>query len=144
MFDTRWLALVIALTLGGCNSEWMHVREQNERANTVYPPNYKAEIVAFMRTYLNDPRQIREAFVSTPALRSIEGRSRYSVCLRYNPKNADGRYGGSRDNLVLFRDGRFDRLIDSRIDVGAGPDPAREQCKDAPYQRFPELEALTR
>ena len=140
----RRLALVLILTLGGCSSEWMYNRERGERANTVYPPNSKAEIVAFMRTYLNDPRNVRDAFVSEPALRSIEGMSRYSVCLRYNAKNADGRYAGSRDSLVLFRDGRFDRFIDSRIGRGEGSDIAREQCKDAAYQRFPELETLSR
>lgn len=134
----------MTLLVGGCSSEWRYNREVAERAATTYPPNYRAEIVSFMRTYLNDPTQIRDAYISEPTLRSVEGRRHYSVCLRYNPKGADGRYAGSRDNLVLFRDGRFDRLIDRRTDIGAGPDTARELCKDAAYQRFPELENLSR
>lgn len=144
MTGLRRLALVLVLTLGGCSSEWKYNREQTDRANTTYPRSHRADILAFMRTYLNDPTNVRDAYVSEPALRSIEGRSRYSVCLRYNPKNIDGQYAGARDNLVLFRDGRFDSLIDRRIDVGSGPDVAREQCKDAAYQRFPELEKLAR
>ncbi len=138
------LVLALVFTLGGCNSEWLHNRERGERANTTYPPQYRSEIVAFMRTYLNDPTKVRDAYISAPTLRNVDSASRYSVCLRYNARNSDGRYVGSRDNLVLFRDGRFDRLIDSRLDRGGGPDVARELCKDAPYQRFPELEALTR
>ena len=140
----RLLGVALALALGACNSAWMHEQERSERAATTYPPNYKAEITAYMRTYLNDPTKVRDAFVSEPALRHVDGRSRYSVCVRYNAKNADGRYVGSRDSLVTFRDGRFDHLIDSRLDRNVGPDPAREQCKDAAYQRFPELEQISR
>jgi hypothetical protein len=129
---------------GGCSSDWIRARDRDERANTTYPPNYKTEILAYLRTYLNDPRDVRDAFISEPALRSIAGVSRYAACVRYNAKRSDGRYGGARDNLVLFRDGRFDQLIDSRIDRGGGPDPARDYCKDVTYQRFPELERLSR
>jgi len=35
----------------------------------VYPDNYKADILAFLRTYLNDPAQIRSAAISEPALK---------------------------------------------------------------------------
>jgi len=140
----RPLLIALALALGGCSSQWMYDQERGERAATTYPPNYKAEILAYMRTYLNDPTNVRDAFVSEPALRHIDGRSRYSVCVRYSARNAGGRYAGSRDNLVTFRDGRFDHLIDSRLDRNVGPDPAREQCKDAAYQRFPELEQISR
>src|SRR5262245_4507407 len=101
MMDQRWLPVVLAIGLGGCNSQWNYERERAERANTTFPPNYRAEILSYMRTYLNDPSGVRDAFVSEPALRFVDGANRYSVCLRYNPKRTDGRYGGSRDNLVL-------------------------------------------
>ncbi len=140
----RPLLLVLLAALAGCSAEWKHDRERVERANTTVPLNHRADILAYMRTYLNDPTNVRDAFISEPALRNFSGANRYTVCLRYNAKNADGRYAGSRENLVLFRDGRFDRLIDSRLDRGGGPDPAREQCKDAAYQRFPELERISR
>ena len=60
---------------------------------------------------------------------ALEGADRYAVCLRYTPRNAS-----SKDSLVLFRDGRLDRIIDA----------ARETCKDAAYQPFPELQRLSR
>jgi len=132
--NLRWLALVGALALAGCNSDWMHARERNEQANTTPPTNYKADIVAFMHTYLNDPTGVRDAFVSAPELRTLDNASRYVVCLRYNARSSSGKYAGGKDSLVLFRDGRLDRIVDN----------AREQCKDASYQPFRELERMSR
>ena len=126
----RWLAMAVSFALAGCNAEWLNARDRAVQANTQPPgPSYKADIVAFMRTYLNDPTGVRDAFISEPALRSLEGAERYAVCLRYTPRNAS-----SKDSIVLFRDGRLDRVIDA----------ARETCKDAAYQPFPELQRLSR
>jgi hypothetical protein len=125
-----WLPLALSLALAGCNSDWLNARDRAVQANTKPPgPSYKADIVAFMRTYLNDPTGVRDAFISEPALRMIESADRYAVCLRYTARNAS-----SKDSLVLFRDGRLDRVIDA----------ARETCKDAAYLPFPELQRLLR
>src|SRR5215212_6359474 len=111
----RFAALAFSLALAGCNSEWLGARDRAITANTTPPgPSYKADIVAFMRTYLNDPTGVRDAFISAPALRTLEGAELYAVCLRYTPRNAS-----SKDSVVLFRDGRLDRMIDT----------ARESCK---------------
>jgi hypothetical protein len=72
--------------------------------------------------------------VSEPALKTFDNVSRYVVCVRYNARRTDGGYAGPKDSLVLFRDGRLDRIIDN----------GREACRDAAYQPFPELERLTR
>jgi hypothetical protein len=113
----------------------MRDRDRLVQANTTPPgPTYKADIVAFMQTYLNDPRGVRDAFVSEPALRTLESVERYAVCLRYTARKSNGQYAASKDSLVLFRDGRLDRIVDN----------AREQCKDAAYQPFYELERLSR
>ena len=130
----RWHPLIAALALGACSSEFMAARESEEAALTTVPQNYRADILAFMRTYLNDPTQVRSAFVSEPVLRTLDGVSRYIVCLRYNAKKSGGQYAGSRDSLVLFRSGRLDRIVDN----------ARELCRDATMQPFPELERLSR
>ena len=132
--DARLLAMVLALGLAGCNAEWLRSRERADQANTTPPISYRSDIIAFMRTYLNDPTGIRNAAVSEPALRDFDSASRYAVCVRYNARKSTGQYAGPRESLVLFRDGRLDRIVDS----------ARETCKDAAYQPFPELERLTR
>ena len=131
----RRLALGLSIALAGCSSEWTTARDLAKAANTKPPgANYKADIVAFMRTYLNDPAGVRGAFMSEPALRSFDSAERYTVCLRYTARNSAGQYVASKDSLVLFREGRLDRVVDA----------AREVCKDAAYQPFPELELLSR
>jgi hypothetical protein len=132
--DLRWLLVLAALVLAGCSSDWMRERDRSEQANTTPPVNHKSDIIAFMHTYLNDPVGVRDAFMSEPALRTVDSASRYVVCLRYNARKSDRRYAGSKDSLVLFRDGRLDRIIDN----------ARERCRDAAYQPFPELERMQR
>jgi len=129
------LALIFALA--GCSDEWMQQRDRLRQANTTPPVSYRADILAFMRTYLNDPTGVRDALVSEPALRSFENADRYTVCLRYNSRKSNGQYAGSKDTLVLFRDGRLDRVVDN-------PRELRDTCKDAAYQPFPELQRLQR
>ncbi len=100
----------------------------------VYPSSYRSEIIAYLRTYLNDPTGIREAAIGEPALRQLPGVQRYAVCLRFNAKDSTGKYQGSRDRLVVFLSGRLDTMT-----------PARgEQCAGAVWQPFPELEKLQR
>src|SRR5687768_9757285 len=119
-----WLLAALALLLVGCSAyqtDLQYARTRNEQANKTVPMNYRADIVSFMRTYLNDPTRVRGAFLSEPALRTFDYSDRYVTCLRYNARKSDGQYAGSKDSLVLFRDGRLDRVVDN----------AREQCKDA-------------
>ena len=132
----RVAALAFSLALTGCNSDWIGARDRAITANTTPPgPSYKAEVVAFMRTYLNDPTGVKDAFISEPALRSLESVDRYSLCLRYTARKGPGQpYAASKDSLVLFREGRLDRIVDA----------AKEACKDAAYQPFRELEQLKR
>ncbi len=132
----RVAALAFSLALTGCNSEWIGARDRAITANTTPPgPSSKAEVVAFMRTYLNDPTGVKDAFISEPALRPLESVDRYSLCLRYTARKGPGQpYAASKDSLVLFREGRLDRIIDT----------AKEACKDAAYQPFRELEQLKR
>lgn len=129
-----WLVAALSLGLAGCNTDYNYARDRAVQANTAVPVSYRADILAFMRTYLNDPRGVRDASISEPALRTLESVDRYTVCLRYTARKPDGQYAASKDSLVLFRDGRLDRIVDN----------AREICKDAAYQPFRELEQLSR
>ncbi len=130
------LGLCAAATVAGCLTD--HAREGGEARGAVLPENYKAEIIAFMRTYLNDPTNVRDAFIAEPVMKPVGGRSQYAVCVRYNAKNAEGRYAGSRDGLAVFERGRFDRMVDQF------PKGTPHPCADADYKHFPELEALKR
>ncbi len=142
----RNLALVLALLVCACSSAYEAQRDaaaRNEAANKVHPDNYKADILSLMRTYLNDPNQIRGAGISDPMFKVIDGTSRYVVCVRYNAKKSGGQYAGSKDNLVTFREGRLDRILDPTRDPRDARE-IREQCKDVAMKPFAELERLSR
>ncbi len=98
------------------------------------PANYKAEILAYLRTYLNNPAGVREAYITEPSLLTVGGTQRYVSCLRFNAKNSVGKYEGSKERVVAFLSGRFDTLALAR----------GEQCKNANWQPFLELEKLQR
>ena len=102
-------------------------------ASTSFPDNYRAEILAYQRSYLNDPTGIRSAAISQPALRSVGNLERYVVCVRFNAKGPAGAYTGVREHLAIFLAGKLDQM-----------GVTREQCKDATYEPFPELERLKR
>ena len=139
----RSLTLILALVLGGCAGiEAMRQAERSDAESNIFPANYKSDITALMRTYLNDPTNVRGAFVTEPAIRPIGGGlNRYSSCLRYNAKKVGGQYAGSKDNLVIFSHGKLERLVDRDQRT---PESIREQCKDSAFVPFPELERLTR
>ena len=135
----RFLLLLALLTVGGCSSDLgpsqSELRAQWEAQN-VFPQTYKQDLLAFLRTYLNDPSHIRAASVSQPQLKTVGAGQRYVACVRYNARNSDGKYAGSTDGAAVYVSGKLDRFLDGK--------PAQPYCKDAAYASFPELEHLTR
>jgi hypothetical protein len=149
----RGLALFLAVALSACASDDGRTPEGKAAAwesGNVYPANYRGEIIAYLRTYLNDPTGIREAQVSEPTLRSAGFGNRYMVCVRFNAKRAGGSYSGAREHVAVFLGGKLDRMIDLRGGEPARGEQARgeqgkpEQCNSATYAAFPELERLAR
>ena len=103
-------------------------------SNQPFPNNFRAEVLAFLKTYLNNPVGVRDAVMAEPVQRVIGGRLRYVVCLRFSPRESDGGYREPRERAFLFVDGRLDRIIEN----------ASEPCAGAAYAPFAELEKLTR
>jgi hypothetical protein len=141
------LAVCLAVALAGCGSG--RSREEREARTNLYPDNYRADLLAALHTYVSDPTNIRDAYVSEPAIKPIGRQNRYAACVRFNARNGDGRYIGSRDVLAVFVAGRFDQFIDESAQLGPAnqANPAtfmKELCGAAEYKRFPELEAMTR
>ena len=132
------LAALTALSLAACaGNEANDFTLSNTKSSSAiqpYPANYRSDLPAFLRTYLNDPRGIREASIAEPIQRSIRGRQLYVACLRYNAREPGGDYSGARERAVVFIDGRLDRLIEQ----------GGEYCTGAIYQPYPDLERLQR
>ncbi len=106
----------------------------NGTANQPYPGNYRTELLAFMRTYLNNPVGVRDAVIAEPVQRSVGGRVRYVACLRFAPHESDGGYREPRERAVLYINGRLDRVVEN----------ASELCAGVAYAPFPDLEKLAR
>lgn len=145
----RWLILVVAVALGGCaGSPWAESESQRaaEEAKNIPPLNYKSDLVAFMRTYLNDPTNVRSAVMAQPAMTMVGPIHRYVACLRFNAKSSNGQYAGMKDTAAVFISGKLDRMIElsSSGEEAERVRPLREFCGAAAYQPFPELERLIR
>ena len=70
-------------------------------------------MLAFMKTYLNNPVGVRDAVMAEPVQRTVGGRLRYVACLRFTARESDGGYREPRERAVLFVDGRLDRIIEN-------------------------------
>ncbi len=136
----RWLALLGALILAGCSTDLgptpAELRARWEAQNVV-PTTYKNDLLAFLRTYLNNPEHIRSAAVSAPALKKVGAGERYIACVRYNARDTQNHYAGMKEGVAVYVSGKLDRYIDQ-------PPLIKELCKDAVFAPFPELEALQR
>jgi hypothetical protein len=126
------LVLGTALLLAAC----AHHRGGGDEEVNAYPANYKAEILAGMHAYLNNPTGIRDAAISEPMLKSagMGEPTHYVVCVRFNPRQSATVYAGVREVAAVFLTGRFDRFVDT----------PKQQCADATYAPFPELQKLSR
>jgi hypothetical protein len=130
--------LLLPITLAACagsdDSRSVAYTDDRGVANQPYPDNYRAESLAFMRTYLNNPAGVHDAAIAEPVQRTVGGRQRYVSCLRFTPRESDGSYHEMRERAILYIDGRLDRMVENASDV----------CAGAVYVPFPEMAKLTR
>jgi hypothetical protein len=130
--------ILLPLVLAACGtdegSRGMSFTDDRGVANQPFPGNYRGEIVAFMRTYLNDPVGVHDAAMAEPVQRTVGGRLRYVSCVRYAPRESDGSYRAPRERGIVYVDGRLDHVADN----------SGELCAGAAYAPFPELGSMAR
>jgi len=95
----------------------------------VMPTNYKSDIQKELHRRLVDPVGVRDAFISAPALKQIGGVERYVSCVRYTAKDDTGNYAPPSERAVYFYAGEITQITDD----------AKELCRGAAYQPWPEL-----
>jgi len=117
-----------ALVAAGCSSG----SKTPEENPNVFPSGYKDEILNTMTTLLDDPTNVRNAYISDPAISTVGKDGRYVVCVRSDSRNAYKEYTGSKDRIGYFYGGHLNQLVDA----------TKEQCGNAAYKPFPELEKL--
>ena len=128
------LPILLAACAGDDGREAVITIDRGNDANQPYPNNYRPELLAFMKTYLNNPVGVHDASMAEPVQRTVGGRVRYISCLRFTPRESDGSYREPRERAILFVDGRLDRVVEN----------AGETCAGAVYAPFPDLEKMTR
>jgi hypothetical protein len=128
------LPVALAACAGGGDSRSISFTNDRGVADQPFPNNYHAELLAFMKTYLNNPVGVHDAAMAEPVQRTIGGRLRYVSCLRFTPRESDGSYRDPRERAIVYVDGRLDHVVDN----------AGEVCAGAVYAPFPDLEKMTR
>jgi hypothetical protein len=122
-----WLVGALAMTLAACAGS--KTPEVNPNA---VPTNYKQEILDTLTNTLADPTNVRNAFITDPVLTPVGKDQRYTACVRFNARDSSRRYMGSTDRIAYFYAGHLNQLVDATA----------EQCGNAAYKPFPELEKL--
>ncbi len=130
----------LGFALGGCASDDVGPSKAELKARwdaqNVYPQGYRQDLLAFLRTYLNEPSGVRAASVSAPVLKEAGPGERYMTCVRYSERK-DGGYAAPKDGVAVYVSGKLDRFFDV-------PKEVAPFCKDVAFAPFPELEKLTR
>jgi hypothetical protein len=129
-----FVAAAIVLLANCAGSDGFYNQGVEKGEPNLAPQNYRPDIVAYLRAYLNDPSGVRDAMIAAPELKSIRGTQRYVVCVRFNAKKTSGGYEGSKERMVVFLAGRLDTMVEAR----------KDDCAGAKYEPFPELEKLSR
>jgi hypothetical protein len=97
-----------------------------------FPANYRTEVLAFLRTYLNNPVGVRDAAMAEPVERVVGGRQRYVVCVRFSARESDGGYREPRTRGILFWPPRPRHRKCGRTLCGPGLRPFPRTRKDDP------------
>lgn len=124
---------ILALTaaLAACSSGDYFGKPKEVEPN-IFPADYKKQITDTLTATLEDPTNVRGAFVTEPKLTQTGRDQRYTVCVRSDSRNANRQYKGSKDRIAYFYGGNLNQLVDA----------TPEQCANAAYKPFPELETL--
>jgi hypothetical protein len=92
----------------------------------VFPANYRSTLVAFLRQSLTDRSDFHGVQISEPALRPVGPSQHYVVCVQFNPR------GQIKTTMAaVYLSGQMTQFVDA----------TPEQCRDAVYQPFTELDA---
>ena len=113
--------MMAAVALGGCSAR----KEQQAVDPNVLPTNYRSTLVAFLRQSLTNRADFRGATISEPVLKPVGPSQHYVVCIQFNPRSQ------IKTKAAVFLSGQMTQFID------ASP----EQCADAVYSPFKELDA---
>jgi hypothetical protein len=122
--------LLAALALAGCSGGLFGGPKRPQPEVTVdpnlYPSNYRQQVAALLETQLTDRADFVNALIAPPALKPVaeSPNLHYVVCVQLSGHNEH------KSKVVIYLGGAPAQYID----------PTPQQCGDAVYQPFPELQ----
>jgi hypothetical protein len=115
--------LLASLTAAGCAGD----PKPPENVQSMPPPaKYKAQIATFLRTTLAQRADYQGTLIGAPALKPVGQSQHYVVCLKFNPRSE------LREKVVIYFGESIAQFVDAKP----------EQCADAAYQPFQDLEDM--
>jgi hypothetical protein len=118
--------LLASVALAGCTgSGSTSTQPAVVEANTL-PAQYPLLIAKYLLTELKDRADFHGALIAEPAIKPVGTSSRYVVCLRLNGHNQ------RKDKVIVFLYGSVAQFVT----------PTPEQCGDAQFRPFSELDAV--
>ena len=128
------LPLWLAACGGGGGAGGISFTDDQGTGTQPFPTNYRADLLAFFKTFLNNPVGVRDAMMAEPIQRMVGGRLRFVSCVRYTARDFDGRYTAPQERAVSYVDKRLDRIVENPTEV----------CAGVSYTPFPDMEKMTR
>jgi hypothetical protein len=120
--------LLSAITLAGCSGFGGSKKDQTPAVDAnIYPANYRAQVATLLATQLADRADFHGALIAPPVLKPVGDNPHYIVCVQFNGR------GLIRNKVAIYLAGEITQLITA----------TPEQCSDAAFQPFKELEAET-
>jgi hypothetical protein len=121
----RGAVALLALAVCACAREKPKPIEENAA-----PVDYRAQVAEQVRRQLN-PKNVRDAYIAEPVLKTSLPTPRFIACLRFNATDSSGAYRGSKDYAAYFYGGKITQIVNASV----------EQCDRADYLPFPELQS---
>ena len=136
-----FLTSAFAMSLLACSSGSKKEPEENPN---IFPSDYKNEILNTMTSSLDDPTNVRSAYIASP-LRPAGKEERYVVCVRSDSRNASKRYTGVKDRIAIFygeshhtinrrNPGTVRQCCLSAVSRAREPVPGQEMCLASPVE----------
>ena len=124
-----WLLSALVVGLAACSQDKVTTAEPN-----LLPAKYKDEIIDTLRKLFdkNETQTVTNAMISDPALRPVGSEQRYTVCVRYTAHGTAYNLSANAERIAVFYGGHLNQLVEA----------TKEQCGNAAYKPFPELNAV--
>jgi hypothetical protein len=116
--------MLAASALAGCSGFGKPQQAATPDPN-VFPAKYRSALLAFLRQSLTNRSDFRGVMISEPAIKPVGESQHYVVCVQFNPQST------IKTKAAVYLSGEMTQFIDA----------APQQCADAAYQPFKELEA---